>query len=141
MSRFFRGGDDSSTESSSEEEELWSGDEEDDDQPTRQQRDDDDDSSDEDSDEESEEGDSDDESSGDEVLGANQFLKGTLSDSEDSDEELRVKVKSGTAKRLEELEASIKQIENGQKNGDWTLISSGSLPARTSSKQGKANAR
>jgi translation initiation factor 3 subunit C len=47
------------------------------------------------------------------------------SDSEGSDDEVRDKVKSAQVKRLDELETSIKQIENGQKNGDWTLISNG----------------
>jgi DNA-binding NarL/FixJ family response regulator len=57
--------------------------------------------------------------------GANWFLKDASSESEDSDEEVRGKVKSAKDKRLDELDASIKQIENGQKNGDWTLISNG----------------
>lgn len=124
MSRFFRGGDDSSSESSSEEEELWSGDEEDE-QPTQRQGGED---SDKDSDEDDDGSgiDSDDESSsGSELGGANKFLKDAGYESNDSDDEVRHKVKSGSAKRLEELEASIKQIENGQKNGDWTLISLG----------------
>lgn len=115
-SRFFRGGDDSSSESSSDEEELLTEEEEDD----HNQQDD----SEEDSDEmESDEDDSDD--SDDAEGGAGRFLKtGGDSDSDESDEEVRAKVKSAKDKRLDELEASIKQIENGQKNGDWTLISS-----------------
>jgi translation initiation factor 3 subunit C len=72
------------------------------------------------------EDDSDDDSSGSEV-GPNQFLRDVDSDSEDSEEEKREKVKSASTKRLEDLEASIKQIENGQKNGDWSLISAGML--------------
>ncbi|KAF4954091.1 hypothetical protein FGADI_5518 [Fusarium gaditjirri] len=110
MSRFFRGGDDSSSESSSDEEELYSEEEEEEEQQ--------------DSQEDSSEADSDDSSSDDEGgRGINKFLKDASSDSEDSDDEVRAKVKSAKDKRLDELESSIKQIENGQKNGDWTLIS------------------
>ncbi|KAI8374254.1 eukaryotic translation initiation factor 3 subunit 8 N-terminus-domain-containing protein [Radiomyces spectabilis] len=53
------------------------------------------------------------------------FLKGAESDSdEESDEEFGRKrqVKSQKDKRLEEMQNSIKAIENGQKNKDWTLI-------------------
>lgn len=123
MSRFFRGGDDSSTDSSSDEEELYSGDEQD---PKV-----DGDESDSDSDEDASDDDSDDSSSSDEGgnrQGASKFLKDFDSESEDSDDEVRAKVKSAKDKRLDELDASIKQIENGQKNGDWTLISAGRQP-------------
>lgn len=117
MSRFFRGGDDSSTDSSSsDEEELYSEEEEQEEQEE---------SSEEDSDEESEESSSDEE--GERRQGAAQFLRDVSSESEDSDEEVRAKVKSAKDKRLDELESSIKQIENGQKNGDWTLISAGTV--------------
>ncbi|KAI9263378.1 eukaryotic translation initiation factor 3 subunit 8 N-terminus-domain-containing protein [Phascolomyces articulosus] len=54
------------------------------------------------------------------------FLKGAESDSdEDSDEEFGRKrqVKSALDKRLDEMNSSIKAIENGQKNNDWNLIS------------------
>ncbi|KAF7557345.1 hypothetical protein G7046_g6062 [Stylonectria norvegica] len=116
MSRFFRGGDDSSTDSSSDDEELYSEEEEETTKKTKQE------DSDDDSDDASEE-DSDDSSSDDEGgKGYSKFLK-DASDSEESDEDVRAKVKSAKDKRLDELEASIKQIENGQKNGDWTLIS------------------
>jgi translation initiation factor 3 subunit C len=112
MSRFFRGGDDSSTDSSSDEEELYSEEEE------EEQK--------QDSQEESSEADSDDSSSDEEGgKGINKFLKDASSDSEDSDDDVRAKVRSAKDKRLDELESSIKQIENGQKNGDWTLISAG----------------
>ncbi|KAK2681700.1 hypothetical protein RAB80_003493 [Fusarium oxysporum f. sp. vasinfectum] len=85
-----------------------------------------DDSSSDNSQEDSSEADSDDSSSDDEGgRGINKFLKDASSDSEDSDDEVRAKVKSAKDKRLDELESSIKQIENGQKNGDWTLISAG----------------
>ncbi|XP_044716075.1 PCI domain-containing protein [Hirsutella rhossiliensis] len=117
MSRFFRGGDDSSTDSSSDEEELYSGEEEEDKDVNQADSDED---SDEDASDDSDDS-SDDEGGG--IKGASKFLKDADSDSDDSDEEVRDKVKSAKDKRLDELEASIKQIENGQKNGDWTLIS------------------
>ncbi|RSL98082.1 Eukaryotic translation initiation factor 3 subunit C [Fusarium euwallaceae] len=114
MSRFFRGGDDSSTDSSSDEEELYSEEEEEEEEQE--------DSQEESSQEDSDSDDSDD--GGVKKTGASAFLLGQSdSDSDDSDEEQRGKVKSAKDKRLDELEASIKQIENGQKNGDWTLIS------------------
>lgn len=118
MSRFFRGGDDSSTDSSSDEEELYS--EEEEEQKGAQDSQDD---SDEDSDEDSDDSDASIVPGG----GASNFLVG-ISDSEDSDEDVRAKVKSAKDKRIDELDSSIKQIENGQKNGDWTLISSGTIP-------------
>ncbi|KEY69064.1 hypothetical protein S7711_03360 [Stachybotrys chartarum IBT 7711] len=129
MSRFFRGGDDSSTESSSEEEELYSEEEEEEDGQVKAKAKagSDDDSDEDQSDEDSDDSDSDSDSDSDDGLkGVNKFLKKdafTKSDSEESDEEVRAKVKSAKDKRLDELDASIKQIENGQKNGDWTLIS------------------
>lgn len=130
MSRFWRG-DDSSTESSSDEEDLLSGEEsseEEEQQPKKKQEadsDEDEDSDDmmSDDDDDSDSDDSEDVKKG----GANWFLKDASSESEDSDEEVRGKVKSAKDKRLDELDASIKQIENGQKNGDWTLISNGEL--------------
>ncbi|PHH80398.1 hypothetical protein CDD82_1764 [Ophiocordyceps australis] len=117
MSRFFRGGDDSSSDSSTDEEELYSGEE--DGQDVDQQ--DSDGDSDNGSQEDSEASSSSDE--GGNRQGPNKFLKDAASESEDSDEEVRAKIKSAKDKRLDELESSIKQIENGQKNGDWTLIS------------------
>ncbi|KAI7857076.1 eukaryotic translation initiation factor 3 subunit 8 N-terminus-domain-containing protein [Circinella umbellata] len=54
------------------------------------------------------------------------FLKGAETDSdEESDEEFGRKrqVKSALDKRLDEMNSSIKAIENGQKNNDWNLIS------------------
>jgi translation initiation factor 3 subunit C len=119
-SRFFRGGNDSSSDSSSDEEELTSEEELEEQKKGAQ------DDSDEESDEESEEEESDEESSDDEggPKGAMKFLKDeSESESEDSDEEKPGIVKSAKDKRLEELDACIKQIENGQKNGDWSLIS------------------
>ncbi|KAL0931071.1 eukaryotic translation initiation factor 3 subunit 8 [Colletotrichum truncatum] len=114
MSRFFRGGDDSSTDSSSDEEELYSEEEE------EEEHDQEEDSDEEDEDESDE--DSSDSDDG-QKAGASRFLRDVSSESEDSEDEERVKVKSAKDKRIEELEATIKLIENGQKNGDWASIS------------------
>jgi translation initiation factor 3 subunit C len=120
MSRFFRGGDDSSSESSSDEEELYSGEEEE-----EQKSDVEDSSEEEDEDEEQE---SDEESTDDEGAakkGANRFMvSDDESESDESDAEETHKVKSAKDKRFDELEATINSITNGQKNGDWSLISS-----------------
>ncbi|KAF6830009.1 eukaryotic translation initiation factor 3 subunit 8 [Colletotrichum plurivorum] len=115
MSRFFRGGDDSSTDSSSEEEELYS--EEEEEEEEHDQEEDSDEQDDDDSDSDSSDSD------GGQKAGASRFLRDASSESEDSEDEERVKVKSAKDKRIEELEATIKLIENGQKNGDWASIS------------------
>jgi hypothetical protein len=61
----------------------------------------------------------------------NRFLKGG-SDSEDSDDESNKKrqAKSQKDKRVEEMETAVKAIENGQKNNDWNLISTGKYKYR-----------
>ena len=104
MSRFFHGSD-SSSESSSEEEALYSGGEE----------------AEEDSEEDSS---SDDEGA---ATGVNRFLKKDAflkSDDEESDEEDKVTVvKSAKDKRYEELEGTIRLIENAEKINDWAVIS------------------
>lgn len=120
MSKFFRTGDDTSSDSSSDEEELYSEEEE-----NEQQEE----SSEEDSEEEN---DSDESSSEDEdgvkKTGASAFLRGAGSDSEsDSDEERTKVVKSAKDKRFEELEGTIKAIDNGKKINDWGSISTGML--------------
>jgi translation initiation factor 3 subunit C len=114
-SRFFHGGDSDSESSSSDEEELYSDKEEK-----------------EESEEESEEQDSDEESSSDESgkgTGANRFLKpsgGGADDSDESEDEDRVTVvKSAKDKRLEEVEATIKLIDNAERINDWAVISTG----------------
>lgn len=63
----------------------------------------------------------------------NRFLKGG-SDSEDSDDESNKKrqAKSQKDKRIEEMETAVKAIENGQKNNDWNLISTGKIIAAQS---------
>lgn len=117
-SRFFHGGDSDSESSSSEEEELYT----DHGEQT------------EDSEEESEEEDeSEEESSEDEGegLGAKRFLKpsgpgGDESDESEDEDRERV-VKSAKDKRLEELEGTIKLIENATKINDWAVISTGLL--------------
>ncbi|ROT38458.1 eukaryotic translation initiation factor 3 subunit 8 [Sodiomyces alkalinus F11] len=114
-SRFFRGGDDSSSESSSEEEELYTDEEEEEKAKADSDEDEDEDE------DESEESSSDDD--GEAKPGASRFLRDASSESEESEDEERVKVKSAKDKRFEEMEATIKLIENGQKNGDWASIS------------------
>jgi hypothetical protein len=113
-SRFFHGGD-SDSDSSSEEEDLYE-------QPVDDSAD-----SDEDEDDSDEEEDDDDDSSSDddEGKGASRFLRGD-SDSDDSDDEDRERVvKSAKDKRLDELEGTIKLIDNAEKIGDWAVINSG----------------
>jgi translation initiation factor 3 subunit C len=107
-SRFFAASDSSSEESS--EEELYSNDE------ASEQED-----SDKDSDDDSD--DDDDSSSGSEAGGANRFLKDADSDSDSEDDDTGKVLKSGKDKRFDELEASIRQIENAQKINDWAVIS------------------
>ncbi|RAL62246.1 hypothetical protein DID88_004816 [Monilinia fructigena] len=118
MSRFFRG--DSSSESSSDEEEdLYSDDEEVENQPEEESEEDDseDDDDDDDSDSSSDDGVG-------KKTGANAFLKDDSdSDSESSGDEAVKVVKSAKNKRFEELEATAKAIENGEKINDWGSIS------------------
>ena len=107
-SRFFAASDSSSEESS--EEELYSNDEE------SEQED-----SDKDSDDESDDDDSDSDSGSE--TGANRFLKDASSDSESDDEDVNKVLKSAKDKRFDELEATIRLIENAQKISDWAVIS------------------
>jgi len=116
MSRFFRG-DSSSESSSSDEEELYSEEEEE----VKADSEEDSDQDAEDSDESSS-----DDSEGGKKTGANRFMKGD-SESEDSSEDERGQVKSAKDKRIEELESTIKAIENGKKINDWNVISNGTL--------------
>jgi translation initiation factor 3 subunit C len=106
MSRFFHG-DSSSESSSSDEEELYSEEEE---------------QSEEESEESEESSGSDDEK--DNVTGAKRFIKGESSDEESDAEDVRV-VKSAKDKRLEEVEGTVKLIENAEKINDWAVISAG----------------
>lgn len=118
MSRFFTQGDSSSESSSSGEEELYS------DQEAEQK-------SEEESSEEEEEGSDEDESSssdGEEggKTGVSKFLRDQAStDGESSDSDTPKVVKSAKGKRLEEIEAVIKLIDNAEKINDWSSISTG----------------
>ncbi|KAF2145011.1 uncharacterized protein K452DRAFT_316143 [Aplosporella prunicola CBS 121167] len=106
MSRFFAG--DSSSESSSEEEELYSEEEQSEEESSSEE-------------EESEEESSDEDEGG---RGASKFLK-DISDEESDEEDTGVTiVKSAKDKRYEELEGTIRLIENAEKINDWAVISS-----------------
>jgi translation initiation factor 3 subunit C len=56
------------------------------------------------------------------------FLKGAASD-DSSDEDRGKVVKSAKSKRADEVDASVKTIENGAKINDWVTISNGSSPS------------
>ncbi|PWY77905.1 eukaryotic translation initiation factor 3 subunit EifCc [Aspergillus eucalypticola CBS 122712] len=112
MSRFFYGGGSDSESSSSDEEELYS---------DREEEEQSEEESSEEETEEEEESSSDDEDAG--KTGANRFMK-NVSESEESEDEERVTiVKSAKDKRLEELENTVKLIENAEKISDWAVIS------------------
>lgn len=118
-SKFFRTGDDSES-SSEEEEELYSESEEEEQEESESG-----------SEKEEDEGESesdDEEKTGGKKTGAMAFFRGAGSDDEEStdDEQVHV-VKSAKDKRLEELEATSKAIENGKKINDWGSISAGML--------------
>jgi translation initiation factor 3 subunit C len=116
MSRFFQGSDSDTDSSSSSDDEIYSDQE---DAPL--------------SDGPSEMGDDSDEgeSSEDEDRGPaarrDKFLKGVESDESDEDEGKRV-VKSAKDKRLQEIEATSKAIDNGGKINDWVVVSNGISP-------------
>ncbi|KAK2759422.1 Translation initiation factor 3 subunit c [Arachnomyces sp. PD_36] len=112
MSRFFHGGGSDSESSSSEEEELYS---------DREEGDSEEESSEEGSSEEDEE-----ESSSDEdeaKTGANRFFRDASESEESEDEDKVTVVKSAKDKRLEELDQTVKLIENAEKINDWAVIS------------------
>ena len=116
-SRFFHGGDSDSESSSSDEEELYG------DQAQVSEPESEDEDEDEEQDEDDSGSSSEDEGKG---TGASRFLRAGGSDSEDSEDEDREKVvKSAKDKRLEELEGTIKLIENAEKINDWAVISTG----------------
>ncbi len=117
MSRFFHG--DSSSESSSDEEELYSEEEEEKAEKGLEAKSEDESESEEDESEEESDEDDDDK----EKTGANKFLKSDDDESEESeDEERPTLVKSAKDKRFEELEATIRSIENAEKINDWAHI-------------------
>lgn len=115
MSRFFTAGDSSSESSSSDEEELYSGDE-------AQQKSEEESSSEEEATEEEDEASSDEEGG---KGGVSKFLRDVASSDESEDEDRHTVVKSAKDKRLEELEAVVKLIENARKINDWSSISTG----------------
>lgn len=116
-SRFFHG-DSSSESSSSDEEELYSDKEEEEEASEAED-------SDEDSDEAEDESSSSDDEGG-KKSGVSKFLRDAESESEsDSDEDVAKVVKSAKDKRFEELEGTVKAIENGEKINDWHVISAG----------------
>jgi translation initiation factor 3 subunit C len=108
-SRFFAASDSSSDESS--EEELYSNGEE-------SGQEDSDKDSDNDSDDSGDSSDSDDEAGG-----ANRFLKDADSESDSDEEDVDKVLKSAKDKRFDELEATMRLIENAQKINDWAVIS------------------
>lgn len=117
MSRFFHGGGSDSDSSSSDEEEDVYGDHEEGEEESSEEE-----SSEEETSEE-EGGDSDDDDEG--KTGANRFFR-DASDSEESDDEDKVTiVKSAKDKRLEEVDQTVKLIENAEKINDWAVISTG----------------
>lgn len=122
MSRFFHAGDSSSESSSSDEEELYSGEE-------AEQKSEDESSEDEDASDEEDSSSSSDEGG---KTGANRFMRDAVEESEDEDEDKVTIVKSAKDKRLEELEGTIKLIENAEKINDWAVISTGKwIPSMT----------
>ncbi|KAF2453331.1 eukaryotic translation initiation factor 3 subunit C [Lineolata rhizophorae] len=114
MSRFFTGSDSSDT--SSDAEELYSGEEEEEKSEES--------SSEAESEEEEEE--SGEESSDEETgaRGVNRFLKEVSDESESEDEDRVTIVKSQKDKRYEELEGTIRLMENAEKINDWSVIAS-----------------
>ncbi|CAD6954286.1 unnamed protein product [Tilletia controversa] len=130
-SRFFRAASDSESESSDEEElsELSSGDE-DNTKPKKKGSDDDSDDDDDD-DKDSDDDDDDDDEDGDggkaKSGGArkpmSRFMRGADADSDDSDDEVRTVIRSAKDKRVDEVEAVIKTIENAERINDWIAIS------------------
>mgnify|MGYP002477050480 CR=1 FL=1 len=112
MSRLFYGSD-SSSESSSDEEELYSEEEE-------AQKPEEESSEEESEDEDDSDSDSSDEEGG--KTGANRFLRDESSEDESDEEDDRTVVKSAKDKRFDELEGTIRLIENAQKINDWSVI-------------------
>lgn len=116
MSRFFTAGDSSSESSSEDEEELYSDDE------TAQNP-----AEESSSEEEEEEEEEDVSSSSDEggKTGQSKFLRDAVSSDESEDEDKVTIVKSAKDKRLEELEAVVRVIQNALKINDWSSIATG----------------
>lgn len=135
MSRFFRAaGDSDSDSSSSEEEELMSSDDEAPKQAapaakpamSRFLKSAGDSDSDESSDEEESEMSSDEEEQAQAKPKLGRFVHGASSEDE-SDEDVKRVVKSARDKRLDEMEATGKSMDNALKINDWVAISNGAL--------------
>ena len=126
MSSFFRSVSDSDDSSSDEEEELSSGSGSDSGLEQKQskskKKNDSDSGADSDSDDDSDDDQPPKPSDGPKK--PSRFLMGA-DDSEDSDDEKTKVVKSAKSKRIEEVEASVKAIENASKINDWSAISNG----------------
>lgn len=109
MSRFFHAGDSDSSSSDEEEYDI---------NPEEEQSEEE--TSDESSEEDSDDSDSSDSDDG--KTGASRFLR-EASDSDDSDDEEKVTVvKSAKDKRFDELEATIKLMDNAGRISDWSVI-------------------
>ncbi|PVI01406.1 eukaryotic translation initiation factor 3 subunit C [Periconia macrospinosa] len=107
-SRFFAASDSDSSSEESSEEELYS------DQEESQEEDSDDNSDEDDSDEDT--------SSDEEGGGANRFLRDASSESESDEDDGAKVLKSAKDKRFDELEGTIRLIENAEKINDWAVI-------------------
>ena len=118
MSRFFQGSDSDTDSSSSSDEEIYS--EQEDEAHSEGMSEMDSDSED--------EGSGSDEDHGPAAT-RDRFLRGAQSDESDEDEGKRV-VKSAKDKRLQEIEATTKLIENGGKINDWVVISHSGINGR-----------
>jgi translation initiation factor 3 subunit C len=117
MSRFFHGGESSSESSSSEEEELYGEEAAEEEESEEESSEEDSDASEESSDEEGDK----------KATGADKFLRNDFEKADsDSESEDGVKVvKSAKDKKLEEIDATIRLIENAEKINDWAVISAG----------------
>jgi translation initiation factor 3 subunit C len=109
-SRFFAASDSSSDDSS--EEELYSGGE-----SEAEKSEGESDSDDMDSD------DDDDSDSDGSAVGANRFLKDDTDEESEEEEEGAKVLKSAKDKRFQELEGTVRSIENAEKINDWSVIS------------------
>ena len=118
MSRFFTAGDSSSESSSEDEEELYSDGEQGGENSAEESSSED---------EDAEEDDDESSSSSDEggKRGVSKFLRDVASSDESEDEDKVTVVKSAKDKRLEELEAVVKTIDNAVKINDWGSIATG----------------
>jgi translation initiation factor 3 subunit C len=59
------------------------------------------------------------------------FLKGGSDSDSDDESTQKRQARSQKDKRLDEMEAAVRAIENGQKNNDWNLISTGKKIKKT----------